>query len=151
MGSEGVLGVITEATLKVRPLPAERRYEGWSFRSFAAGAEAFRAMEQAHAAPDVARLSDEEETRLAMAVSSSGSAAERIGKGYLRLRGHEGGCIAIVGWEGDARRRRAPPLDHPIAAARERRGVAGLAARPVVAAVAATRVPTSATCCSTAT
>ena len=102
VGSEGVLGVITEATLRVRPLPEVRRYEGWSFRSFAQGAEAFRAMEQRHAAPDVARLSDEEETRMAMALASSGSAAERVGKAYLRLRGHERGCIAIVGWEGEA-------------------------------------------------
>jgi alkyldihydroxyacetonephosphate synthase len=102
VGSEGVLGVITEATLKVRPLPRERRYEGWSFRSFADGAEAFRAMEQSHASPDVARLSDEEETRLAMAMASSGSAVERAGKAYLKLRGHERGCIAIVGWEGEA-------------------------------------------------
>jgi alkyldihydroxyacetonephosphate synthase len=101
VGSEGVLGIVTEATLKVRPLPAARRYEGWSFRSFAEGAEAFRAVVQAHAAPDVARLSDESETRLAMAMASSGSAAERLGKAYLRLRGHEHGSIAIVGWEGD--------------------------------------------------
>jgi alkyldihydroxyacetonephosphate synthase len=101
VGSEGVLGVITEATLSVRPLPAERRYEGWSFRSFAEGAEAFRAMEQAHASADVARLSDEAETRLTMELASSGSAAERAGRAYLRLRGHEGGCIAILGFEGD--------------------------------------------------
>ena len=101
VGSEGTLGVITEATLKVRPLPRERRYEGWSFRSFAAGAEAFRVLEQSHAAPDVARLSDEEETRLAMTLASSGSVTERAGKAYLKLRGHERGCIAIVGWEGD--------------------------------------------------
>jgi len=110
VGSEGVLGVITEATLKVRPLPSERRYEGWSFTSFAAGADAFRAMEQSHAAPELARLSDEQETRLAMALASSGSATERIGKAYLKLRGHEGGCIAIVGWEGevdDVERRRS--------------------------------------------
>ena len=48
-GSEGVLGVISEATLRVRPLPAVRRYEGWSFRSFAEGHEALRVMEQAGA------------------------------------------------------------------------------------------------------
>jgi alkyldihydroxyacetonephosphate synthase len=101
VGSEGTLGVITDATLMLRPLPAERRYEGWSFRSFDEGAEAFRTLAQAHAAPDVARLSDEEETRLAMELSASGSLAERIGKSYLKARGHAGGCIVIVGYEGE--------------------------------------------------
>ncbi|MEA2374413.1 MAG: alkyldihydroxyacetonephosphate synthase [Thermoleophilaceae bacterium] len=111
VGSEGVLGAIVDATLAVAPLPEFRRYEGWSFRSFGEGAEAFRALEQGKAAPDVARLSDEEETRLAMALSSSGGLTERAGRAYLRARGHDGGCIVIVGWEGDqatvARRRAA--------------------------------------------
>ena len=101
VGSEGVLGVICEATLRVRPRPRVRRYEGWSFRSFAEGCEAFRVMEQAGASPDVARLSDEEETRLSLALASSGSALERAGRAYLRMRGHEGGCLVIVGFEGD--------------------------------------------------
>ncbi len=102
VGSEGVLGVICEATLRVRPVPRVRRYEGWSFRSFAEGRDAFRVMEQADAAPDVARLSDEEETRVAVALASAGGgAAERAGRAYLRLRGHEGGCLAIAGFEGD--------------------------------------------------
>lgn len=110
VGSEGTLGVITEVTLSVRPEPEGRRYEGWSFHSFEEGFEAFRAMEQAHASPDVARLSDEHETRLSLALASSGGAARKVGKAYLRVRGHEGGCIAIVGFEGGAReleRRRA--------------------------------------------
>jgi alkyldihydroxyacetonephosphate synthase len=110
VGSEGVLGVITEATLAVRPLPERRRYEGWSFRSFEEGREAFRWMEQAGAAPDVARLSDEEETRVSLALASSGAAPERAGRAYLRLRGHEAGCLAIVGFEGEegaVERRRA--------------------------------------------
>ena len=101
VGSEGAFGVITEATLGVRPLPEERRYEGWSFSSFEAGCEAFRAMEQGHVAPDVARLSDRDETRMAMAMSSHGGIAERAGKAYLGWRGHGEGCIAIVGWEGE--------------------------------------------------
>jgi alkyldihydroxyacetonephosphate synthase len=100
VGSEGVLGVICDATLRVRPVPELRRYEGWSFRSFAEGREAFRVMEQADAAPDVARLSDEEATRLTLSLGSGGGAAQRAGRAYLRLRGHEGGCLAIVGFEG---------------------------------------------------
>jgi alkyldihydroxyacetonephosphate synthase len=101
VGSEGVLGVVAEATLRVRPAPEQRRYEGWSFRSFAEGAEAFRVMEQADASPDVARLSDEHETRMSFALAASGSRSERLGRAYLRARGHEGGCLAIVGFEGD--------------------------------------------------
>jgi alkyldihydroxyacetonephosphate synthase len=109
VGSEGVLGVICEATLRVRPAPPTRRYEGWSFASFAEGCAAFRVMEQADASADVTRLSDEAETRLSMALSSSGSRVERLGRRYLRLRGQEGGCIAILGFEGeeeDVERRR---------------------------------------------
>jgi alkyldihydroxyacetonephosphate synthase len=101
IGSEGVLGVISEATLRVRALPSARRYEGWSFRSFAEGCEALRVMEQADGSPDVVRLSDEHETRLSLALASTGSATERAGRAYLRMRGHEGGCLAIVGLEGD--------------------------------------------------
>jgi alkyldihydroxyacetonephosphate synthase len=101
VGSEGVLGVICEATLRVRALPSARRYEGWSFRSFAEGWEALRVMEQADGSPDVVRLSDEQETRLSMALAATGSAAERAGRAYLRMRGHEGGCLAIMGFEGD--------------------------------------------------
>lgn len=102
VGSEGVLGVITEATLRVRPLPAEQRYEGWSFASFEQGVEALRLMEQADASPDVARLSDAEETRLTMALGSSGSLGERAGKLYLRARGREQGCLAFTGFDGDS-------------------------------------------------
>jgi alkyldihydroxyacetonephosphate synthase len=115
VGSEGVLGVICEATLRVRPAPRAWRYEGWSFASFAEGCDAFRVMEQAGAAADVNRLSDEDETRLTMALGASGSTAEKLGRRYLRMRGHEGGCLAILGFEGEEedvedRRRRAAGL-----------------------------------------
>jgi alkyldihydroxyacetonephosphate synthase len=102
VGSEGTLGVITQAALRVRRAPAARRYEGWFFRSFEAGAEALRALEQAGAAPDVARVSDEEETRLSLALAGTGGLARRAGDAYLRARGYAGGCLAIAGWEGEA-------------------------------------------------
>jgi alkyldihydroxyacetonephosphate synthase len=115
VGSEGTLGVICEATVRVRPAPVARRYEGWSFSSFAEGCDAFRVMEQAGASADVSRLSDEAETRLSMALGSSGSRIEKLGRRYLRLRGHEGGCLAILGFEGheeelEERRRRTGAL-----------------------------------------
>jgi alkyldihydroxyacetonephosphate synthase len=102
IGSEGVLGVICDATLRVRRAPAETRYEGWWFGSFAEGSVAFRVMEQADASPDVARLSDEDETRFSLVFASLGGAAERLGRAYLRARRRESGCLAIVGFEGTA-------------------------------------------------
>jgi alkyldihydroxyacetonephosphate synthase len=87
VGSEGVLGVITEATLSVRNAPSERLYEAWWFESFADGVEAFRTLEQTGAAADVSRLSDETET-----------AMTRVLGGDAELP--DGGCMVIVGWEG---------------------------------------------------
>jgi alkyldihydroxyacetonephosphate synthase len=100
VGSEGTLGVITEVALKVRPASAARRFEGWFFHSFEEGCETFRALEQEHAAPDVARLSDADETRLSMALAGGDGLKARAGAAYLRARGYEGGCLAIFGWEG---------------------------------------------------
>jgi alkyldihydroxyacetonephosphate synthase len=115
VGSEGVLGVICEATVCVRPAPRARRYEGWSFASFAEGCDAFRVIEQSGAAADVCRLSDEDETRLTMAMAGAGGTAQKLGRRYLRMRGHEGGCLAILGFEGqeeevEDRRRRTAAL-----------------------------------------
>jgi alkyldihydroxyacetonephosphate synthase len=108
VGSEGALGVLTEVSLRVAPRPAKRRYEGWLFRDFAEGAEALRALVAEHAAPDVARLSDEEETRMSLAFA--GSPAGLLLGAYGRLRGRPRPCLGVFGWEDSeeaVRRRRA--------------------------------------------
>ncbi len=112
VGSEGTLGVISELTLRVRPAPVHSRYEGAFFEDFAAGAQALRALAQERLAPDVARLSDESETRMSLALAGSGGLKGRIGRAYIGARGYGGGCLAILGFEGSeqavsARRRAA--------------------------------------------
>ncbi|WP_354698269.1 hypothetical protein DSM112329_03937 [Paraconexibacter sp. AEG42_29] len=109
VGSEGTLGVITEATLRVRPTPAERHSEAYAIGSFAAGVDAVRDLEQAGAAADVTRLADEEETRFNLA--AGGTAAKALGL-YLKARGRGRPCILILAFDGDPdtvreRRRRA--------------------------------------------
>lgn len=89
IGSEGALGVITEVTVRVRPLPAIHRFEAWRFPSFSAGIAALRAMEQAGHAPDVCRLSDEAEGELNRLVAAHTAAVQT-------------GVAAIFGWEGEA-------------------------------------------------
>lgn len=111
VGSEGTLGVLTEVTLAVRPVARARRYEAWFFRSFADGADALRRLVQAEHAPDVARLSDESETRMSLALAGTGSLKARVAGAVLRARGYAEGCLLIAGWEGepeDVARRRAP-------------------------------------------
>ena len=112
VGSEGTLGVISELSLRVRAAPRERIYEGVFFEDFAAGAEALRTLAQEHASPDVARLSDEQETRMSLALAGSGGVKGRLGRLYLGARGYREGCLAILGFEGAepevaARRKRA--------------------------------------------
>jgi alkyldihydroxyacetonephosphate synthase len=109
VGSEGIFGVIPEVTVRVRPQPQRRRYEAWIAESFEAGTEIVRALAQGPGLPDVIRVSDEEETEVSLGLSGPRGLAGRAFDGYLGLRGRRGGCLVIVGLEGDeesvARRR----------------------------------------------
>jgi alkyldihydroxyacetonephosphate synthase len=66
-GSEGVLGVITEAWVRVQPRPTHRRSAGVRFEGFAAGAECVRAISQSGLNPSNCRLLDPGEAGLTMA------------------------------------------------------------------------------------
>ncbi len=101
LGSEGVLGAITEVTVRVRPAPEKRRYEAWIAPDFAAGCELVRTMAQEDALADVTRLSDESETRVTMGMAPTSGAQRSLLDAYLRLRRRSGGCLMICGWEGE--------------------------------------------------
>ncbi|MDX6224413.1 MAG: alkyldihydroxyacetonephosphate synthase [Frankiales bacterium] len=101
MGSEGTLGVVTRVQLRVRRLPAQRRFEGWAVPSFEAGREAFRALVQAGTTADVMRLSDEVETRVALELTGPRGWQRGALDRYLGLRLKGDPCLVILGFEGD--------------------------------------------------
>jgi alkyldihydroxyacetonephosphate synthase len=114
VGSEGTLGVIHELALQVHLAPAQRRYEGVFFTDFEDGATCLRALAQEDLAPAVARLSDESETRMSLALAGGGGLKGRLGRAYLGARGYRAGCLAILGFEGTehaVRERRAGALE----------------------------------------
>jgi len=88
-GSEGVFGIITRVRVRVHPVPEAVRYEAWSFPDFTTGADALRAVIQTGTGPTVLRLSDEVETGINLATTSS------IGEQSIT-----GGCLAITMFEG---------------------------------------------------
>ncbi len=93
--------MLTAVAVRVRPKPATQRFASWSLPDWASGVEALRRLEQTGVAADVMRLSDPEETRLSLAQAGDGAAVRAL-RGYRALRGHDAGCLAILGWDGDA-------------------------------------------------
>ncbi|MET7981921.1 FAD-binding oxidoreductase [Streptomyces sp. NPDC005281] len=91
LGSEGAFGVITSVTVRIRPLPRTRVYEGWRFASFEEGTTALRRLAQDGPRPTVLRLSDETETFIGLAQPDA------IGSDEASATA---GCTAIAGYEG---------------------------------------------------
>jgi alkyldihydroxyacetonephosphate synthase len=70
-GSEGTLGVITEAWVRVQPRPLHRRSAGVRFDTFTRAADCVRALSQSELQPSNCRLIDARETQLTMAGDGS--------------------------------------------------------------------------------
>ncbi|UCD85755.1 MAG: FAD-binding oxidoreductase [Deltaproteobacteria bacterium] len=62
VGSEGTLGIITRATIKIHHYPKSRRFSGFLFKNVPAGLEAIRKILQKGVRPATVRLYDELDT-----------------------------------------------------------------------------------------
>ncbi len=110
LGSEGRLGIITEATVQVHRRPAERTILGYLFPSWPAGLAAMRDIATSEASPSVTRVSDAPETTFSFATKKAGGPLDALQSWALktflrRVKGFdvEAMCLAFVGYEGSAR------------------------------------------------
>jgi alkyldihydroxyacetonephosphate synthase len=105
VGSEGILGVITEATMRIHRTPAIKDYRGYLFKSFEDGVRGIQECLDHGFAPSMIRLQDRGESELAfnMKAPSQGLAGWIEGrvKSWLKSRGYTEPCILIVGFEGE--------------------------------------------------
>lgn len=104
-GSEGTLGLITQATVRIHAKPAYQDYRTYLMPSFEAGADAIRAIVQSEIPVATLRLSDADETYFYQAFAKAGTPAgpkDALQAAALKLMGvgpHP--CALIMGHEGE--------------------------------------------------
>ena len=67
IGSEGILGVITEVTIQVHKKPEKEDWYGWLFPDFQSGIDAIHECHRYNCMPTVTRLNDPKKTALSFA------------------------------------------------------------------------------------
>ncbi len=106
LGSEGTLGVIVEATLRVRPKPRVQDIRAMLFRDLSAGLRAIRALSAAGLPMTMMRLSDARETELSLLLRKrperSFDPNELFMAGVRRLGYADQRALLLFGVEGDS-------------------------------------------------
>lgn len=106
IGSEGTLGVISEATMRVHRHPDARIVHGYLFPEFEGGVEAIHECVWRECAPAMVRFNDPDKTALSLAFRPPGTsfsdAVSKIFKTYLRAKGFAlpQACLMLTAFEG---------------------------------------------------
>lgn len=101
LGSEGTLGVITSARLRLRALPTIRRYAAALIPGpFDEAVDVLRELARSPLRPTVLRMSDNLETAALLTMSAPTGLAGAGFHAYLRMRRALPGSLVILGWEG---------------------------------------------------
>jgi alkyldihydroxyacetonephosphate synthase len=107
LGSEGRLGIISEATVHVHRVPEQRVILGYLFPDWPSAVAAMHDIAASEATPSVTRVSDANETQFSFATRKDPSPIDRVKSKALttylqRRRGFdlEAMCLSFIGYEG---------------------------------------------------
>jgi alkyldihydroxyacetonephosphate synthase len=107
LGSEGRLGIITEATIHVRRIPEQRKILGYLFPTFAGGLAAVQDLAASEYPVSVTRVSDANETQFSFAMRVAPTLVDKLQSRALRVYlarrlgfDVEQMCLAFIGYEG---------------------------------------------------
>ena len=103
LGSEGRLGILTEVTVRVSPLPEREEFLAVFFPDWDAGLVATRQIAQSRLPLSMLRLATPEETVVTLVLAGHERMIGAL-EGYLRFRGQrEAKCLLLVGLTGRGR------------------------------------------------
>jgi alkyldihydroxyacetonephosphate synthase len=110
LGSEGRLGIVTEATVHIRRIPQKRMILGYLFPTFADGLASMRDLAASDYSVSVTRVSDAPETQFSFAMRVRPTLSDQLQSAALKtfLRRRLGFdldqmCLAFIGYEGGDR------------------------------------------------
>ncbi|GAB3402211.1 FAD-binding oxidoreductase [Schumannella luteola] len=106
VGSEGRLGIITEATVQVHRIPEKRVIHAYFFKNWDHAIKAMQEISESDASPSITRVSDGNESGFSLATSKESKGVSKFVQdslfSFLEGRGWKPGeiCLSFIGFEG---------------------------------------------------
>ncbi len=101
LGSEGRYGIITSATVAIKPIPEFEQFFGFFFKDWESGMTAVREIAQQNIQLSMIRISDAQETETTLLLTGNSNLIRWADFGLNKLGYEQKRCLLIIGVTGD--------------------------------------------------